>query len=557
MSQYSVKFHEDKRHAVYARDGYKCQYCGHHDATKSGGGLSIDHIVAREAGGEPQNNKTDGATNLITTCGSCNYSKQSKSPREFNAYLKANGKNAIDWGAVRAQAKKKIDIATGEKNAAAARSFRESKGEPMPKASHEPERHEKKAPDHAPEHGGPGVRHGDDGKFLPGTRSLCRFAAARGIITTADGKAPHSVRLWRAGWNMTDKGRVKFTPRSAELVMQAFADRGNPIVFDYEHEGLLPLEKRGGAPMRGIASAPHSLLEVRQDASGKPELWAVDIAWTPEAARQIEAGERRQISPVSDFDRETREITAIVNVALCREGATHHGTILASADKGIENMDEIIQKIMEALQAGDFETAETLVQQAEAMDGGGDNAMVKMARGACGAYAAKPGAPPADDAPGSGKKPAVAAGRSPMAASRDLSALRGDASFSRVMGELEAATARADAAAKRSDRAAVTSLIAASRECFDPADEREHLAASDPTATERHIKSIKRKLATGTIVATRQPTERKEPEPKKEIDASYGLDAFEIEAAAKSGIELKDYAEHKKTKLNLASRGKN
>jgi phage I-like protein len=369
---------------------------------------------------------------------------------------------------------------------------------------------------------------------------MIRAAMARAIMTTAEGKAPHAVRLWRAGWNITDKGRVKFTPRSAKLVMKAFEDRGNPIVFDYEHESLLPLEQRGGAPMKGIASAPQSALEVRADENGKPELWAIDIGWTPEAARQIETGERRQISPVSDFDRESREILAIVNVALCREGATHHGTILASADKGTGNMEELIQKIIEALQAGDFEMAETLVQQAEGMDGGGDNAMVKMARGACAAYAAKPGEEPAGEEP----KP-DAAGR-PMAATRDLGRFAGDTAFTRAMGQLEAAT-------KRADRAAVVSLIAASRDCFDPADEREHLTASDPEATERHIKSMRRKLAAGTLAASRRVTERKEPVEAKTEDASFGLDPFEMEAATKAGLSFKDYAAHK-GKANLGPR---
>src|SRR4051812_20703863 len=125
MSQYSVKFDEAKRHAVYARDAYKCAYCGHHDATKSGGGMSLDHIDSRESGGEAQNTKGSKANNLITTCGPCNYSKQAKDPRAFNAYLKANGKGTIDWSAVRAQAKKPIDIKIGEQNATAARAFRE------------------------------------------------------------------------------------------------------------------------------------------------------------------------------------------------------------------------------------------------------------------------------------------------------------------------------------------------------------------------------------------------------------------------------------------------
>ncbi len=220
-------------------------------------------------------------------------------------------------------------------------------------------------------------------------------ALARDIETSADGKAPHAVRLWRAGWNDTDKGALNFTPASARLVMAAFAKRGNPLVFDYEHESTVPIEKRGGCPMKGVASADRANLEVRGDERGKPELWATGIGWTAEAQRQIEARERTQISPISKYDIDTKEITAIQNVALCREGATHDGTLLASRNgRTGDAMDEIIQKIMEALQAGDFETAETLVQQAEGMDGGGDAMGVKMARMALKCAKPPPAAPP-------------------------------------------------------------------------------------------------------------------------------------------------------------------
>jgi hypothetical protein len=208
-------------------------------------------------------------------------------------------------------------------------------------------------------------------------------------------------------------------------------------------------------------------------------------------------------------------------------------------------MEDIIQKIMEALQSGDFETAESLVQQAESMDGGGDNAMVKMARGACGAYAAKGGDAANDDAAVPPKQP-------PMAASRDLGRFAGDTAFSRAMANLDAAT-------KRADRSAVVALIATSRECFDAADEREHLANPDPAATERHIKSIKRKLTTGTLAASRAVPKpgAKEPEPAKTEDATFGLDAFEMEAATKNKISFRDYAEAKKHTRLAGAKGSN
>lgn len=127
-AELSVKFHEAKRHAVYKRDGYCCAYCGVRDATGSGRGLTIDHIVARNLGGEAQNGTTTPATNLVTACGSCNSAKQDSTPREWSRYARTIGPppNAPpDWAKVRAAARKKIDIEEGARLAEKAREFRE------------------------------------------------------------------------------------------------------------------------------------------------------------------------------------------------------------------------------------------------------------------------------------------------------------------------------------------------------------------------------------------------------------------------------------------------
>lgn len=341
-----------------------------------------------------------------------------------------------------------------------------------------------------------------------------RVACARAIETTAEGKAPHAVRLWRAGINETDKGPVDFTPKSAALVMEAYEKRGCPLVFDYEHETLLPLEQRGGAPMKGVASAPSSVLEIRNDESGAPECWASSIGWTVEAQRQIESGERRQISPVSDVNKKTREVTAIINVALCIEGATHQGTLLASAAKGkatsVEDS-ELIQKVCEAAAAMDWAT------------------VIKLAQDATGVESAPPMAaapPPAQPA-------------APMAASRAVAQM--PEAYARAMADLAKATVE-------SKRATVEMQIATSRECFDAVDEKEHLFAADPAATRKHIASIKRKVETSTVAASRAgavETGAKPPKDGAVIDEAYGLDATDIQAATRMNVTLKDYAASK------------
>ncbi len=58
------------RHAVLARDGFRCQYCG---GTRH---LTIDHIIPRSRGG------TTSWDNVVTSCASCNTRKGASLPWE-------------------------------------------------------------------------------------------------------------------------------------------------------------------------------------------------------------------------------------------------------------------------------------------------------------------------------------------------------------------------------------------------------------------------------------------------------------------------------------------
>lgn len=55
----------EKRQRIYARDGWRCQWCARH-ASERGVKLSLDHFLARDAGG---GNET---ANLFTSCVQCN-----------------------------------------------------------------------------------------------------------------------------------------------------------------------------------------------------------------------------------------------------------------------------------------------------------------------------------------------------------------------------------------------------------------------------------------------------------------------------------------------------
>jgi 5-methylcytosine-specific restriction endonuclease McrA len=72
-----VKF---SRVNIYARDGYKCQYCG---AKASLVDLTYDHVVPRSQGGA-----TDW-TNIVTCCYLCNRKKGGRTPKEAGMRLLA------------------------------------------------------------------------------------------------------------------------------------------------------------------------------------------------------------------------------------------------------------------------------------------------------------------------------------------------------------------------------------------------------------------------------------------------------------------------------------
>lgn len=62
----------EKRLAIYIRDGFTCAYCGRDLKDETPDQINLDHLLPRSAGGG------NDATNLITSCKSCNSSRQDK-----------------------------------------------------------------------------------------------------------------------------------------------------------------------------------------------------------------------------------------------------------------------------------------------------------------------------------------------------------------------------------------------------------------------------------------------------------------------------------------------
>ncbi len=62
------------RRAIFARDGYRCQYCG------SARHLTIDHIIPRSKGG------ASSWENVVTSCAPCNVRKGACLPQEVGMW---------------------------------------------------------------------------------------------------------------------------------------------------------------------------------------------------------------------------------------------------------------------------------------------------------------------------------------------------------------------------------------------------------------------------------------------------------------------------------------
>lgn len=66
---------QDKRLAIYLRDGLACAYCGH--SVENGAALSLDHVIPHSCGGE------NGEKNLVTACERCNKSRGNRSLKKW------------------------------------------------------------------------------------------------------------------------------------------------------------------------------------------------------------------------------------------------------------------------------------------------------------------------------------------------------------------------------------------------------------------------------------------------------------------------------------------
>ena len=138
-------------------------------------------------------------------------------------------------------------------------------------------------------------------------------------VGVAGGKAPTEFRIFKAGANPSVKGIFLFDQKSADLVWAKYKAMGRRCTLDYDHGSL---QRNSSNPSETAKSAGDYNLELRPDASGKPELWAADLLFTPAAKKGVEEGEWPFFSPAFDKDVDNRPVWCI-NVALTGNPALH------------------------------------------------------------------------------------------------------------------------------------------------------------------------------------------------------------------------------------------
>jgi hypothetical protein len=99
-NQGSKWIRQEKRLAIYMRDGLACVWCG--IGIESGAQLSLDHLTPYSHGG------SNDETNLVTCCSRCNSSRGNRSTKAFAAAVAGY----INHGATAKQILKQIETTT-------------------------------------------------------------------------------------------------------------------------------------------------------------------------------------------------------------------------------------------------------------------------------------------------------------------------------------------------------------------------------------------------------------------------------------------------------------
>lgn len=134
-------------------------------------------------------------------------------------------------------------------------------------------------------------------------------------------KAPTSFRIFKRGWNTTQKGDFLFDDKAAKMVMQEYEKHGVDRMIDLEHLSIDDKNDHYDPDARGWFK-----LKVIDG-----ELWAVDVKWTADGMRRLEEATQRYISPFFAYGEKSRRVEMIHNAAIVAIPATDETPALVAA----------------------------------------------------------------------------------------------------------------------------------------------------------------------------------------------------------------------------------
>ena len=382
---------------------------------------------------------------------------------------------------------------------------------------------------------------------------------------------PREFQIFAPGMNHTRNGDYLFDERAAAEVMAAFTEHGVDVMIDLEHLSLEDGSRNYDPDARGWCK-----LEVRNGA-----LWAAEVSWTPDGDARLREKRQRYMSPAFTFDKETRRVERVLNIAITALPATDGTAPLMAAS--------------EVNSGGGPMTPEQFAQIAEALGLGADanvedvlatvSAMVKKIQDAANGNADDTGEPaaPAEGTPEAAAAtapPVVAAARVRTALSV-LARLSGKKDVAETVAEIEAWRAshveleegRAKLARDRAslegserrrlvgDLVKLGAEIPATAWADDDATKPAEPWASMPIVQLRdRVAKLSKAKGVPVVRAVPSPApvaDQRGGQVVKVGDETVQLSAYEVAACKDAGAKVEDYAANKliRTRARAAKTG--
>ncbi|MDL2288279.1 phage protease [Oscillospiraceae bacterium OttesenSCG-928-F05] len=114
--------------------------------------------------------------------------------------------------------------------------------------------------------------------------------------------APEKIAILPKGLVKSQKGSFLVDDESYKLIKNAFRERGNDIVIDYEHQTLKDIKAPAGGWIKDIFNEEGAITAL--------------VEWTPTAAEYLKNKEYRYLSPVILRRKSDRRVAALHSCAL-------------------------------------------------------------------------------------------------------------------------------------------------------------------------------------------------------------------------------------------------